>query len=169
MGIVLLTSLPGARANIEIYKKAARASGWEPKADDILIGQHMCVCETDDEARAYLQQGCDYFYGVLGGGVRTAANLVLKESRFYESAERRAAVSQRRRDLAMVKVDDAIANGAVLCGSPETVVKQIKRIHGELGNGVFNITMKVGNIPDHVVRKGMELFKERVLPEVRNL
>jgi alkanesulfonate monooxygenase SsuD/methylene tetrahydromethanopterin reductase-like flavin-dependent oxidoreductase (luciferase family) len=69
----------------------------------------------------------------------------------------------------MVKVDDAIANGAVLCGSPETVVKQIKRIHGELGNGVFNITMKVGNIPDHVVRKGMELFKERVLPEVRNL
>jgi hypothetical protein len=49
------------------------------------------------------------------------------------------------------------------------VVKQIKRIHGELGNGVFNITMKVGNIPDAVVRKGMELFKERVLPEVRDL
>jgi alkanesulfonate monooxygenase SsuD/methylene tetrahydromethanopterin reductase-like flavin-dependent oxidoreductase (luciferase family) len=169
MGIVLLTSLPGARDNIEIYKKTARATGWEPTPEDILIGQHMCVCETDDEARAHLQEGCDYFYGVLGGGVRTAANLVLTESRFYENAERRAAVTKRRRDLAAIKVDDAIANGAVLCGSPETVVKQIKRIHGELGNGVFNITMKVGNIPDAVVRRGMELFKERVLPEVRDL
>jgi hypothetical protein len=34
---------------------------------------------------------------------------------------------------------------------------------------VFNITMKVGNIPDAVVRRGMELFKERVLAEVRDL
>src|SRR5262249_23292378 len=122
MGIVLLTSLPGAKENIDIYRKAACASGWEPQADDILVGQHTCICETDDEARAHLQEGCDYFYGVLGGGVRTAANLVLKESRFYESAERRAAVSQRRRALAAEKIDDAIAKGAVLCGSPETVV-----------------------------------------------
>jgi hypothetical protein len=48
-------------------------------------------------------------------------------------------------------------------------VKQIKRIHGELGNGLFNITMKVGNMPDTVVRKGMELFKQQVLPHVRDL
>src|SRR6476620_7483115 len=100
MGIVLLTSAPGARENIEIYKKTECATGWDQTPYDILIGQHMCICETDYEARAYLQEGCNYFFGVLGGGVRTAANLVLKESRFYENAQRRAAVSQRRRDLA---------------------------------------------------------------------
>ncbi|MPZ59355.1 MAG: LLM class flavin-dependent oxidoreductase [Rhizobiales bacterium] len=169
MGIVLLMDLASTKENIRIYKDVARAHGWEPTAADILIGQHMCICDTDEEAQMHLQAGCNYFYGVLGGGVRTAANLVLKESRFYQGEERRAAVSQRRRDLANEKIEDAIDKGAVLCGSPDSVVKQIKRIHGELGNGVFNITMKVGNIPDPVVRKGMELFKERVLPEVRDL
>jgi alkanesulfonate monooxygenase SsuD/methylene tetrahydromethanopterin reductase-like flavin-dependent oxidoreductase (luciferase family) len=57
----------------------------------------------------------------------------------------------------------------VLCGCPETVVKQIKRIHGELGHGVFNFTVKVGTLPDDVIRRGMELFRDRVLPHVRDL
>jgi len=42
-------------------------------------------------------------------------------------------------------------------------------VHGELGNGVFNFTMKVGNLPDAAVKRGMELFRDRVLPEVRDL
>ena len=57
----------------------------------------------------------------------------------------------------------------VFCGSPATVAKQMKRVHAELGNGVFNLTMKVGNLPDSVVKHGMELFRDRVLPEVRGL
>jgi alkanesulfonate monooxygenase SsuD/methylene tetrahydromethanopterin reductase-like flavin-dependent oxidoreductase (luciferase family) len=57
----------------------------------------------------------------------------------------------------------------VLCGSPESVVQQIQRIHAELGNGIFNFTMKVGDLPDAAVRRGMELFRDRVLPHVRHL
>jgi len=34
---------------------------------------------------------------------------------------------------------------------------------------VFNFTMKVGNLPDAVVRRGMELFRDRVHPEVKDL
>ena len=29
--------------------------------------------------------------------------------------------------------------------------------------------MKIGNIPDAAVRHGMELFRDKVLPEVRSL
>ena len=57
----------------------------------------------------------------------------------------------------------------VFCGSPESVVQQIRRIHAELGNGIFNFTMKVGDLPDAAVRRGMELFRDRVLPHVRHL
>jgi alkanesulfonate monooxygenase SsuD/methylene tetrahydromethanopterin reductase-like flavin-dependent oxidoreductase (luciferase family) len=57
----------------------------------------------------------------------------------------------------------------VLCGSPESVVQQIRHIHSELGNGVFNFTMKVGDLPDAVVRRGMELFRDRVKPHVKDL
>jgi alkanesulfonate monooxygenase SsuD/methylene tetrahydromethanopterin reductase-like flavin-dependent oxidoreductase (luciferase family) len=62
-----------------------------------------------------------------------------------------------------------IAAGSVLCGSPESVMKQMRRIRDELGNGRFNLNMKIGNIPDAVVRRGMELFREKVLPEAAGL
>jgi hypothetical protein len=45
----------------------------------------------------------------------------------------------------------------------------MKRIHGELGHGCFNLNMKIGNIPDAAVRRGMELFRDKVLPETRSL
>jgi alkanesulfonate monooxygenase SsuD/methylene tetrahydromethanopterin reductase-like flavin-dependent oxidoreductase (luciferase family) len=66
-------------------------------------------------------------------------------------------------------LDEQIAGGMVLCGSPESVVRQIRRIHGELGNGIFNFTMQVGDLPDAAVRRGMELFRDRVLPHVKEL
>jgi alkanesulfonate monooxygenase SsuD/methylene tetrahydromethanopterin reductase-like flavin-dependent oxidoreductase (luciferase family) len=66
-------------------------------------------------------------------------------------------------------MEQQIAGGMILCGGPESVVQQIKRIHAELGNGVFNFTMKIGDLPDAVVRRGMELFRDRVLPHVRDL
>ena len=45
----------------------------------------------------------------------------------------------------------------------------MRRVNAELGNGHFIINMKIGNIPDAVVRRGMELFRDHVLPEARGL
>jgi hypothetical protein len=45
----------------------------------------------------------------------------------------------------------------------------MKTIQKALGHGVFNMTMKIGNMPDSAVRRGMELFRDRVLPQVRDL
>ena len=169
MGMVLLTSLPGAKESIRIYKEAAKAHGWEPNPDDILIGQHTVIADTDEEAQVYMRDARKYFFNVLGGGPRIAANLVVKESRYYADAKRREGVGERRKELADAPIETHIDKGAILCGSPKTVVEQIKRIHGELGHGLMNITMKIGNIPDPVVRKGMQLFKDKVLPHVHNL
>ena len=45
----------------------------------------------------------------------------------------------------------------------------MRKIHAACGHGVFNMTMKIGNMPDAAVRRGMELFRDRVLPHVREL
>jgi alkanesulfonate monooxygenase SsuD/methylene tetrahydromethanopterin reductase-like flavin-dependent oxidoreductase (luciferase family) len=169
MGIVQLLDLSRAKDSIRVYTETARATGWEPTPDHIMIGQHTCICETDEEAREHLQSGHDYLFEVLGGGPRTAASMVLKESRFYTNPDRGKAQIERRKTLASTPIDEAIEKGTMLCGSPETVVRQIKRLHAELGNGHLQVTMKVGNVPDHVVTNGMRLFKERVLPEIANL
>ena len=169
MGIVLLPDLPSAAENIRIYKETARACGWEPTPEHILIGMHTCIAETDEEALHWMREGREYFNTVLMDGMLTAQQLVLQKSRYYENAESRerwAARLAKRRETTM---EEAIERGTILCGSPETVVKQIKRIHGELGHGIFNFTVKVGDLPDHVVNKGMQLFRDRVHPHVKDL
>ena len=57
----------------------------------------------------------------------------------------------------------------MLCGTPEEVAEQIRAQHAYLGYGVLNVNMKIGNIPDAAILKGMKLFAERVMPKVRPL
>jgi hypothetical protein len=45
----------------------------------------------------------------------------------------------------------------------------MRRNREALGNGWFNLNFKIGNIPDAVVRRGMDLFRDRVLPEAVSL
>ena len=169
MGMVLISDLGLAKECIQVYREAARSAGWEPTAENILIGMHTVIAETDAEARTALTEARKYFDGVLMGGMRTAGRLVLQKTRFYEEQANRDRMQNRLAKREASSLEQQIEGGMVLCGSPESVVKQIKRIHAELGNGVFNFTMKVGNLPDTVVRRGMELFRDRVLPEVRHL
>ena len=169
MGIVLLGDLPSTCETIEVYKRTARAFGWEPTPENILIGMEMCIAETDEEARHWLGQGADFFNRVLIGTFRTAQNLVLQKTRYNIDEANSERWKRRLVTRAALSLDEQIERGLIICGSPETVVKQIKRIAGTLGNGVFNITMQVGNIPSDVVTNGMTLFRDRVLPEVREL
>ncbi len=169
MGIVLISNLDNAKESIRVYKETARTYGWEPGPENILIGQHLCLCDTDEEALEMLKKGEDYYFRVLGGGPRTASRLVLQESRFYETETQRNAVAARRQALATGTIADAVERGQLLCGSPRSVIKQIKRLHGELGMGILHCTMHVGNMTDAAVRNGMRLFKEQVWPEVRGL
>jgi alkanesulfonate monooxygenase SsuD/methylene tetrahydromethanopterin reductase-like flavin-dependent oxidoreductase (luciferase family) len=169
MGMVLLADLPSGKDCIRIYKEAARASGWEPAPENILVGMHTCIAETDKEARRWLGQGLKYFDEVLMGGLQLSQRIVLQKTRYFESDESRDRWKSRLDKRRTLTLDEQIERGTVLCGSPETVVKQIKRIHAELGHGVFNFTVKVGTLPDDVIRNGMELFRDRVLPHVRDL
>jgi alkanesulfonate monooxygenase SsuD/methylene tetrahydromethanopterin reductase-like flavin-dependent oxidoreductase (luciferase family) len=103
------------------------------------------------------------------GGPRTAGRLVLQKTRYYQDEANAGRMQQRLAKREAATLEEQIAGGMVFCGSPESVARQMRRVHGELGNGVFNLTMQVGNLPDAAVRRGMELFRDRVLPEVRHL
>ena len=166
---VLISDLALAKECIQVYREAARTAGWEPRPENILIGMHTVIAETDDEAKAALAEARRYFDGVLMGGMRTAGRLVLQKTRFYQDQANRDRMQNRLAKREASTMEQQIAGGMILCGSPESVVQQIRRIHAELGHGIFNFTMKVGDLPDAMVRRGMELFRDRVLPHVRDL
>lgn len=169
MGMVLLADLESAKECIRVYRETAREHGWEPTEENILIGMHACIAETDAEARHWLKKGQEFFDRVLMTPQRNAQRIVLQQTAYHRDAENRERWESRLKKRATQTLEDQIANGTTVCGSPETVVAQIKRIHAELGNGMFNFTMKVGTLPDEVVWRGMELFRDRVKPHVSHL
>jgi alkanesulfonate monooxygenase SsuD/methylene tetrahydromethanopterin reductase-like flavin-dependent oxidoreductase (luciferase family) len=168
MGMTLIADLKAARRSIDTYRKAAQAHGLEPTPEHILLGYNTCIAETDEEARAQLAEGLRYFHRVLMHSIRDAQRLVITKSRFFAQEHGERFVN-RLATLNERSVEEMIDAGSVLCGSPQTVVKQMRRIRDELGNGHFNINMKIGNIPDAVVRRGMKLFRDKVLPEAASL
>jgi alkanesulfonate monooxygenase SsuD/methylene tetrahydromethanopterin reductase-like flavin-dependent oxidoreductase (luciferase family) len=169
MGMVLISDLAMARECIAAYREAARAAGWEPRPENILIGMHTCIADTDEQAKNSLREAKAYFDKTLMGGPRTAGKLVLQKTRYYEEQADAKRMGERLAKREAATLEEQIAGGMIFCGSPESVVGQMRRVQAELGNGVFNLTMQVGNLPDAVVRQGMALFRDRVLPEVRDL
>ena len=169
MGMVMLPDLESAKASIQVYKDTARANGWEPGPEHILIGAHTLVCDRAEDARKYLGDGLDYFYGVLAGGPRTAQRLVVQKTRYFQDPEQQQRTAARRATLKTTSIDERIEKNMVLCGTPEQVVDQLRHMKDVLGHGVMNINMKIGNIPNEVVRRSMQLWGERVVPHVHNL
>ena len=169
MGVTLIADLDLVRKNIEIYKTAARANGYEPTPGHILTGHQTVIADSDSEARDIMRGGLDYFHRVLMRPQRETQTDVLQNTGFYANAEQKQYFDKRLKTLRERTLEEQIEAGTVFCGSPESVVKQMKHVHKALGHGVFNMTMKIGNMPDSAVRRGMELFRDRVLPAVRDL
>jgi len=169
MGMVLISDLETTKDLIRVYRETARANGWEPTADNILIGMHCCIAENSEDAKEALRVGHDYFQNTLLAAVRNAQRIVLQQTRYHKDDENRDRWQKRLTQRAGQTLEESIAAGTTLCGDPGEVVEQIRRVHRELGHGIFNFTMKVGTVPDEVVLRGMELFRDRVLPHVRDL
>ena len=101
---------------------------------------------------------------------RDAQRIVIEKTRFYGDNRERADNFQSK--LALIRtrsVEESIEAGSILCGSPASVVKQMKKIHAAVGNGIFSLNFKVGDVPETTLRHGMELFRDKVLPEMRNV
>jgi alkanesulfonate monooxygenase SsuD/methylene tetrahydromethanopterin reductase-like flavin-dependent oxidoreductase (luciferase family) len=169
--MTLIADLNAARRCIDAYKASARAHGLEPTPEHIVLGYNMLIAETDEEARHYLGEGQRYFHRILMSPIRDAQRLVIQKSRFFGESHGKHGEGFVNR-LSMLKertIEDMIEAGSVLCGSPQTVLKQMKRVITELGNGHFILNMQIGNIPNAIVRRSMELFRDQVLPEARGL
>jgi alkanesulfonate monooxygenase SsuD/methylene tetrahydromethanopterin reductase-like flavin-dependent oxidoreductase (luciferase family) len=170
-GILAVTDMDEGRKVVQRYHQFAREEGWEPTPDYIMVGQNCCVAPTYEEAKAILSKGQEYFFGVLGGGIRTAQRLVVQKTRYFvdqksANAGSRKFVNARQGNLSF---DERVERGLVLCGTPDMVVQQIKRVHKELANGRLGLSIKVGNILDAHVTRTLDYLRDVVFPAVRHL
>lgn len=168
VGLTLIADLDIARGIVDTYLESAKAHGRNPGPDDILVGQQTCICETDEEAHEHMAKALQYFHGVLMRPQQDAQRIVIQKTRFFGEGNANAGeyFVKRLQTLKERSIKEQIEAGTILCGSPQSVVRQIKRLRDHLGAGHINMNMKIGTMPDEVVWKSMELFRDKVLPEV---
>ena len=140
------------------YRQQALADGWTPAPDRFLIGLQTCIAETDADAERLLAPALDYQFNVLSGT--------------YNAQKREIARTKPGYGLSPVEenppsLSERLAHHIVLCGSPKTVVDQIKYLIDFLGVGVVSMHFQVGNIDPHAVMNGMRLFREAVSARFR--
>ncbi len=168
-GFLRIVDFETTRRQIQVYMDHARQCGWVPRPDDIMIGMNCCIAPTYEEAKEILQAGQKYFFGVLGGGIRTAQQLVIQKTRYFEdegAAEKFIKKAQVQKEATF---DERVEQGLIVCGTPDMAIQQIKRIHSELGNGRMNLSVKIGNIADHHVTRTLDYLRDIVFPAVREL
>jgi alkanesulfonate monooxygenase SsuD/methylene tetrahydromethanopterin reductase-like flavin-dependent oxidoreductase (luciferase family) len=169
LGILRVPTIDYAKEKMNEYRTLAAQNGWTPGPEHFMVAMQCVVADTDKEARELLKEGNRYFNQILMGGQRTAQQLVLTKTRYLKSQEDIA-----RRDFKMkvskeMTLDERIERGLVICGTPDTAVKQITMLQEQLGFGVLNISCKIGNVPNDAVRRSMMHLRDHVFPKTRHL
>jgi alkanesulfonate monooxygenase SsuD/methylene tetrahydromethanopterin reductase-like flavin-dependent oxidoreductase (luciferase family) len=76
---------------------------------------------------------------------------------------RKALGAQKR-----LTIDELMASGTVVVGSPKTVRDHLARLRDETQAGKLITMLQFGTLPDDLTRRNMEMFASEVMPHLRN-
>lgn len=129
------------------YRAEAARHGWEPREDQILFRGNAIVTDTDEEAQRLATQ-----LATLPHLKRPPAPPVTP-----------ASDGERKVNL----VAPVLINQAQFCGSPQTLVSQMKALHDQ-GVGVVDLAIPTGLMSQAQVLHSLELLAREVLPRMRD-
>jgi alkanesulfonate monooxygenase SsuD/methylene tetrahydromethanopterin reductase-like flavin-dependent oxidoreductase (luciferase family) len=173
-----VTTLPLASKAFEIYRSTANECGWQPESDDIIYRVGIFVAPTDEEARemaaALPGRGMEpppkpgdapESASARAAGFATS-NMKVDDAVASSGYYGRDLENQRGRVRAGGSLDDRIDNGQVICGSPDSVLRQAKRIQKETGAGILDLVFPRVH---EASLQSIELFGEEVLPRLHEI
>lgn len=158
-----VTTLPHAAESARAYRDAARRAGWEPARDDVLYRLSFHVAETDDLALADFEESRKHPQRLSPIKLNTRLEAMVAETGYYGADVAR----QRERVLESSGIEDRIAQGQLLFGSPESVLAQARRIADEMSPGILDLVpaFQLGAATE----RSIELFGRKVLPRLHEM
>lgn len=138
------------------YREQCAHYGWEPTSEQMIYRGHILLAETDTAAQEALQRRQQHAEVPfpMRPGVRDA--LMNLDSRNIAGTPR------------PVFRDGALPTTFV--GGPDTVLKQIRRCHDEVGVGVIDFSFQGSSLESpQGVRRALELFAKEVLPRLHDI
>ncbi|MCY3951221.1 MAG: LLM class flavin-dependent oxidoreductase [bacterium] len=145
------------------YREGARAAGYEAPRDKIGILLPIYVAETDKEAHA---EGRQYVTWLYHKGLKHKFEHLFPPGYMTDHSWGRFLQSGLGA-YSDVSYEDLVGQGYAVVGSPATVRERLAELAEELGFGLVNALLHIGDMPhDHTIRN-MELFAREVMPHFR--
>jgi alkanesulfonate monooxygenase SsuD/methylene tetrahydromethanopterin reductase-like flavin-dependent oxidoreductase (luciferase family) len=151
------------------YRERCDAWGWMPTPENVLYRAQCYVADSDEKAATDMQtqQGGA---GGIGGGIANANRLVAMSGFF---GQRDANLTERFSTMGQhhgpPTLQQQIDSGSIVCGSPDSVAAQLKRLYDSIGCGVVELSFSAPGGSREAKLHSMELFANQVLPKVRDL
>ena len=150
---------------LNMYREAAQAHGYEAAGDQLGWAVPLYVADTDERARAEAKAGIETLFNNF---LPMPWEMLLPPG--YSSIASMRATMKIRTALGAAHgqtIDDLIANGTVVAGSPRTVRERIERVRDQTGVEILITMLQFGVLSDALARRNMELFAAEVMPKLR--
>lgn len=128
------------------YRAQAAQHGWEPRRDQVIFRGNLIATDTDEEAQHL-------------------AACLADLPHLKRPSSPRAVVSPGQEESVASPVAPVLLNQAQFCGSPQTLVAQMRALH-KLGVGGVDLVVPPGLMSQEQVLHAIELFARDVLPHM---
>ncbi len=152
---------------LDLYRETAQVKyGYEAKSDQIGWCAPVYVAETDEQAINEARPHIEFMFNVL---LPKASELMFFPPGYMSVESLQRVLAHKKGNAGGLKIEQMIEKGIILCGSPDTVRKQITKAHHEMGFQEFMTMLMFGNMPAALSEKNIRLFAAEVLPAIQQL
>jgi alkanesulfonate monooxygenase SsuD/methylene tetrahydromethanopterin reductase-like flavin-dependent oxidoreductase (luciferase family) len=151
---------------LNMYRETTQAHGYDASGSQLGWAVPLYVADTDARAREEAKAGIETLFNnflpmpwemLLPPGYTSNASL-------KATMKIRTALGSRARNQT---IDELIANGTAVIGSPKTVLEKIERVRDQTGVENLITMLQFGVMPDALAVRNMELFASEVMPKLR--
>jgi alkanesulfonate monooxygenase SsuD/methylene tetrahydromethanopterin reductase-like flavin-dependent oxidoreductase (luciferase family) len=160
----LNTTLEATKQIWELYDAAAREAGRLPGTEHRGYLMRVFVADTEAEARHHAEQ---YLYTL--GEVSVTRRAEWAAPTGYSSYDARRQRMKTMSSFRSATLDDQIATGMQIAGTPDTVIARIRLWLEETRVGTLVLLATEGRIPHDATVRCIELMGQEVLPALREI
>ncbi len=151
-----------------LYSQQCDQYGYQVQPQQLGWATPIYVGDTDEAAVREARPHIEAFYNkflrmplemLLPPGYLSLASLVAVADKARTGAQRANAIA----------IEDVMAQGMFICGSPDKVAQQLEHYQKEIGYGKVIAMMQFGTLPHDLTKRSIELFARKVMPKLRHI
>jgi alkanesulfonate monooxygenase SsuD/methylene tetrahydromethanopterin reductase-like flavin-dependent oxidoreductase (luciferase family) len=150
-----------------MYQQQAQKYGYEASPQQLGWATPVYVSDSDEAARREARPHIEAFYNKF---LRMPVEMLLPPG--YLSLASITSVTDKIRSgpaAGGYTIEDLSAKGMIICGGPDSVVRQLETYQKQVGFGKLIAMTQFGTLPHDLTVKSMELFAREVMPRLRHI